>query len=239
MAEEDLRACLQDQYDLSPVTLEFLPVGHDYEAEVYRAPSEEGTASLFKVTSRPLYEPRYLQPGSSWLQKDDVHPVVSPIRMEIFLLINKSLNLFERKASNAVRTETVQFRCRASSKQIGNGTTDGRGERKAVRRYTKEHFLAGHSDISEARSFFEYGRERETKAIILTVRSFSKEFEELASRDACFLSLSISFLSLREAKPSLGRGSLDQVGNAHRFIAVFCPKVGNESYFSSKKMTEP
>ena len=25
--EERLRACLQDQYDLSPITLEFLPLG--------------------------------------------------------------------------------------------------------------------------------------------------------------------------------------------------------------------
>ena len=29
ITEEDLRACLQDQYDLSPVTLTFLPLGHD------------------------------------------------------------------------------------------------------------------------------------------------------------------------------------------------------------------
>ena len=60
IAEEDLRACLQDQYDLSPVTLTFLPLGHDYDAGVYRAVSEQGTASLLKVTSRSLYEPRCL-----------------------------------------------------------------------------------------------------------------------------------------------------------------------------------
>lgn len=29
ITEEDLRACLQDQYDLSPVPLMFLPLGHD------------------------------------------------------------------------------------------------------------------------------------------------------------------------------------------------------------------
>ncbi len=56
--EERLRACLQDQYDLIPVTLEFLPLGLDYHAGVYRVVSEQGTASLLKVTSRPLYEPR-------------------------------------------------------------------------------------------------------------------------------------------------------------------------------------
>jgi hypothetical protein len=29
IVEEDLPACLQKQYDLSPVTLAFLPLGHD------------------------------------------------------------------------------------------------------------------------------------------------------------------------------------------------------------------
>src|SRR5436309_1410811 len=54
--EEHLRACLQDQYDLNSVTLEFLPLEHDYNAGVYRAVSKQGTVYLLKVTSRPLYE---------------------------------------------------------------------------------------------------------------------------------------------------------------------------------------
>src|SRR6266571_4527930 len=62
--EERLRACLQDQYDLIPVTFEFLPLGLDYNAGVYRVVSEQGTAYLLKVTSRPLYEPRCLVPLS-------------------------------------------------------------------------------------------------------------------------------------------------------------------------------
>ena len=52
--EEQLRACLQDQYDLYPVTLEFLPRGKDYKAGVYRVVSEQSTAYLLKVTSRSL-----------------------------------------------------------------------------------------------------------------------------------------------------------------------------------------
>ncbi len=39
--EEHLRACFQKQYDLIPITLEFLPVGHDYNAGVYRVVSEQ------------------------------------------------------------------------------------------------------------------------------------------------------------------------------------------------------
>ena len=49
-----LRACFQAQYDLSPVTLTFLPLGHDYNAGMYRVESEQGTAYALKVTSRAL-----------------------------------------------------------------------------------------------------------------------------------------------------------------------------------------
>src|SRR5947209_17373356 len=75
--EERLRACLQDQYALSLVTLEFLPRGKDYNAGVYRAVSEQGTASLLKVTSRSLYEPRCLVPR--YLNDQGIPSVVAPI----------------------------------------------------------------------------------------------------------------------------------------------------------------
>ena len=77
ITEEQLRACLQDQYDLYPVTLEFLPRGLDYNAGVYRVVSEQGTAYLLKVTSRPLYEPRCLVPR--YLNDQGITSVVAPI----------------------------------------------------------------------------------------------------------------------------------------------------------------
>src|SRR5438552_18370901 len=78
IAEEPLRACLQDQYDLGLVTLVFLPLGHDDNAGVYRAVSERGTAYLLKVTSRPLYQPRCLVPR--YLYELGMASVVAPIR---------------------------------------------------------------------------------------------------------------------------------------------------------------
>jgi spectinomycin phosphotransferase len=78
VAEEQLRACLQAQYNLGLVTLEFLPLGHDYDAGVYRAVSERGTAYLLKVTSRPLYEPRCLVPR--YLSDQGITSVVAPLR---------------------------------------------------------------------------------------------------------------------------------------------------------------
>jgi spectinomycin phosphotransferase len=75
--EERLRACLQDQYDLIPITLEFLPRGHDYNAGVYRVVSEQGIAYLLKVTSRSLYEPSCLVPR--YLRDQGIISVVAPI----------------------------------------------------------------------------------------------------------------------------------------------------------------
>lgn len=75
--EEQLRACLEEQYDLLPVTLEFLPLGLDYNAWVYRVVSEQSTAYLLKVTSRPLYEPRFLVPR--YLNDQGITSVVAPV----------------------------------------------------------------------------------------------------------------------------------------------------------------
>ncbi|MGI9061469.1 MAG: hypothetical protein ACR2H5_23150 [Ktedonobacteraceae bacterium] len=75
--EERLRACLQNHYDLIPVTLEFLPLGPDYNAGVYRVVNEQGTAYLLKVTSRPLYEPQCLVPR--YLNEQGITSVVAPV----------------------------------------------------------------------------------------------------------------------------------------------------------------
>jgi spectinomycin phosphotransferase len=77
IAEERLQACLQDQYNFYPVTLEFLPLGLDYQAGVYRVVNEQETAYLLKATSRPLYEPRCLVPR--YLNDQGITSVVAPV----------------------------------------------------------------------------------------------------------------------------------------------------------------
>lgn len=72
-----LRACLQEQYDLAPSTLDFLPLGLDYAAGVYRVVSEQGTPYLLKATSRPLYEPAFLV--SALLRERGITSVVAPV----------------------------------------------------------------------------------------------------------------------------------------------------------------
>jgi spectinomycin phosphotransferase len=75
--EEHLRACLQDQYGLSAVSLEFLPLGLDMRAAVYRIVSEQGTAYLLKVKSGQLYEPSCFVPR--YLYNQGIAAVVAPL----------------------------------------------------------------------------------------------------------------------------------------------------------------
>ena len=77
VGEERLRACLQDQYDLIPLVLEFLPLGHDYNAGVYHVVSVQGDAYLLKATSRLLYEPSCLIPA--YLRDQGITSIVAPV----------------------------------------------------------------------------------------------------------------------------------------------------------------
>jgi spectinomycin phosphotransferase len=78
ISEDLLRACLQNLYDPIPVTLEFLPLGHDYNAGVYRVVSEQGTVYLLKAKLGTVYEPSCLVPR--YLNDQGIESVVAPIR---------------------------------------------------------------------------------------------------------------------------------------------------------------
>ena len=75
--EEHLQACLQNQYDIPAVTLEFLPLGLDSRAGVYRVVSEGGSAYLLKAKSGLLYEPSCFVPR--YLQDQGIPSVVAPL----------------------------------------------------------------------------------------------------------------------------------------------------------------
>jgi spectinomycin phosphotransferase len=77
ISEELLRACLQEHYRLSTVTLDFLPLGQDYNAGVYRVVGEQGVPYLLKATSRSLSEASYLVPG--YLRDQSIASVVAPL----------------------------------------------------------------------------------------------------------------------------------------------------------------
>lgn len=75
--EEHLRACLREHYGLSAVTLEFLPVGFDSRAGVYRVVNEQRKSFLLKATSGPLYEPGCLVPR--YLADQGIAAAVAPL----------------------------------------------------------------------------------------------------------------------------------------------------------------
>ncbi len=74
--EAHLRACLQNQYGLLPLTCEFLPLGLDSHAGVYRVEDQQGNVYLLKVTSRPHYEASYFVPR--YLHDQGISAVVAP-----------------------------------------------------------------------------------------------------------------------------------------------------------------
>jgi len=75
--EEHLRACLQEQYHLAAVAFEFLPLGLDMNAGLYRVVSEQGTAYLLKAKKSLFYEPGCLVPR--YLQDQGIAAVVAPL----------------------------------------------------------------------------------------------------------------------------------------------------------------
>jgi spectinomycin phosphotransferase len=77
ISEDRLQACLLDEYNLSTMSLEFLPRGLDFKAGVFRVVSKHGVPYLLKVTSRPLYEPGFRVPRYLWDQ--GITSVIAPI----------------------------------------------------------------------------------------------------------------------------------------------------------------
>lgn len=75
--EAHLRACLREQYDLAAVTVEFLPLGLDTYAGVYRVVTEQGPPLLLKASSRSLYEAGCLVPR--YLRDQGIAAVVAPL----------------------------------------------------------------------------------------------------------------------------------------------------------------
>ena len=77
IARDKLRACLREQYDLVPATIDFLPLGQDTNAGVYRVVSEQGTPYLLKIKSGSFYTPSCLVPR--YLCDQGIASVVAPL----------------------------------------------------------------------------------------------------------------------------------------------------------------
>lgn len=76
LPEARLRACLRDAWAID-ATVEFLPLGLDTRAGVYRATASDGGQWLVKVKSSPLYAPGCRVPA--YLSAQGVGEVVAPL----------------------------------------------------------------------------------------------------------------------------------------------------------------
>ena len=77
ISEDILRSCLQEQYGMTPLALEFLPLGLDTKAVVYRVMGEHGIPFLLKVKLGSLYEPSCFVPRH--LNDQGISSVVAPV----------------------------------------------------------------------------------------------------------------------------------------------------------------
>jgi spectinomycin phosphotransferase len=77
ITHEELRACLQEQYGLVPATIDFLPLGADISAAVYRVVNDKGAAFFLKIKSNAIYPPSCLVPH--FLSDQGIESVVGPL----------------------------------------------------------------------------------------------------------------------------------------------------------------
>ncbi|MCI0578173.1 MAG: aminoglycoside phosphotransferase family protein [Chloroflexi bacterium] len=94
LKDEAIMACLRHSYGLAVSGIEFLPVGNDSSAGVYRVNADDGKVYFLKVRQGPVYEPGVAVPR--YLQDQGVEQVVAPLptttqelweRVEQFALI--------------------------------------------------------------------------------------------------------------------------------------------------------
>lgn len=74
---ESLRFSIQAEYNLSLISVEFLPLGLDFRSGVFRAVSEQESVYLIKVTTRPLYEPGLQVPRH--LYEQGIQGIAAPL----------------------------------------------------------------------------------------------------------------------------------------------------------------
>src|SRR2546422_8120488 len=77
IARQMLRACLQEEYNLVPATIDFLPLGADTNAGVYRVVSEQGPPYLLKIKHGSFYAASCLVPRH--LCDQGISAVVAPL----------------------------------------------------------------------------------------------------------------------------------------------------------------
>jgi spectinomycin phosphotransferase len=77
LPDETISACLRDGYGLPVAGLEFLPIGNDTNAWVYRVSAEDGRAYFAKLKRGPIYLPSLAVPRC--LTDHGIESIVAPL----------------------------------------------------------------------------------------------------------------------------------------------------------------
>jgi spectinomycin phosphotransferase len=77
LSDETISACLRDGYGLPVQGIEFLPIGNDTNAWVYRVSAKNGQAYFAKIKRGPVYLPSLVVPR--YLKDHGLEPVVAPL----------------------------------------------------------------------------------------------------------------------------------------------------------------
>jgi spectinomycin phosphotransferase len=84
LPDETIIACLHDSYGLAVTGLEFLPIGNDATAWVYRVGVARGNSYFLKVKRGLVYAPSLLVPR--YLKDQGIEPVVAPLQTQTHAL---------------------------------------------------------------------------------------------------------------------------------------------------------
>lgn len=80
LPDEQILACLSDRYHIRAAQVDFLPLGNDSSAWVYRVTARDGTGYFLKVKRGSIYEPALSVPR--FLNDKGIHQVVAPLGAE-------------------------------------------------------------------------------------------------------------------------------------------------------------
>jgi spectinomycin phosphotransferase len=87
LTDEAIIACLRDSYSIPVTGIEFLPVGNDATAWVYRVRTDDKNSYFLKVKAEDIYEPAVAVP--CYLKVQGIEQVVAP-------LLTRTERLWER-----------------------------------------------------------------------------------------------------------------------------------------------
>lgn len=77
LADDKIIACLREVYDVHAAEIEFLPLGYDFHAGVYRVRADSGKDYFLKVRSDAVYEPGIHV--ARYLKAQGLRQVVAPL----------------------------------------------------------------------------------------------------------------------------------------------------------------